>query len=226
MPLILGKDVALPVEVRSASASMATWLVPAARVTGLIRDSGLVPYGPIPGRALVSVGLITYVDSDLGSYNEFALAAVVKRDGVVATLIHQLPVDQEFTLAAGREIWGFPKFLTTSTIETGPSGTTGTLDTTDGQRILALSLKRGLMPVPSREVELDTYSFMDGVLRRTPFTMRSQDTKARPGGATLTLGHGHLMADELRSLGLDRTRALSVMHVGRMTATFGEATEV
>ena len=77
------------------------------------------------------------------------------------------------------------------------------------------------MPLPANETKLDTYSFTDGVLRCTPFTMRTASVRFRPLGATLTLGHGHQMADDLRSLGLGR--AISVMHVGRMSATFGEA---
>ena len=224
MPQVLDRDVVLPVEVRVASAVMGTWLVPSARVQALIEPSGLTPYGPVKGRALVSVGMIRYVDSDLGPYNEFALVAVVKHPGddEVATLIHQLPVNQEFTMEAGRSIWGFPKFLTTSTIAPGADGAvTGTLAMPDGDPILTFRAARGLVPMPANETTLDTYSFMDGVLRRTPFTMRSAAAKVRPGGATLTLGHGHPMADDLRSLGLGR--ALSVMHVGRMSATFGPA---
>ena len=221
---IQGRTVALPVEVRVASSVLATWLVPTDRVRALIGATGLEPYGPVGGRALVSVGMIRYVDSDLGPYNEFAVAAVVKVDGVVATLIHQLPVNQAFTLEAGRSIWGFPKFLTTSTIASDRRGTvTGTLEH-DGDPILTLRIARGLVPLPARTTELDTYSFMDGVLRKTPFTMRTSGVRVRPGGAHLTLGHRHPMATELRALGLGR--ALSVMHVTTMGATFGAATIV
>jgi len=221
---VLDREVTLPVEVRVAQAVMGTWLVRADRVRRLIEPTGLVPYGPVKGRALVSVGMIRYVDSDLGPYNEFALACVVKRPGddAVATIIHQLPVNQSFTLAAGRGIWGFPKFLTDSTIAPGADGSvTGTLATLEGDPILTLRAARGLVPMPANETTLDTYSYLDGVLRKTPFTMRTASAKVRPGGATLTLGHGHQMADDLRSL--DLGRALSVMHVGRMSATFGPA---
>ena len=221
---IQGRTVHLPVEVRVASSVLATWLVPTGRVEALIGATGLEPYGPVRGRALVSVGMIRYVDSDLGPYNEFALVAVVKVDGVVASLIHQLPVNQGFTLEAGRTIWGFPKFLTESTIEADGRGTvTGTL-THDGDPILTLRIGKGLVPIPARTTELDTYSFMDGVLRRTPFTMRTSGVRVRPGGAHLTLGRDHPMAQEIRSLGLGR--ALSAMHVTTMGATFGAATVV
>jgi hypothetical protein len=216
---IEGRTVVLPVEVRVASAVLATWVVPTERVRALIGPSGLEPYGPVKGRALVSLGMIRYIDSDLGPYNEFAVAAVVKVDGVVATIIHQLPVNQAFTMAAGRQIWGFPKFLTTSTIAVDRhGGVHGTL-AQDGEPILDLRIAKGLVPIGSRSTDLDTYTFADGVLRKTPFTMRAGGVRVRPAGVRLTLGSSHPMALELRSLGLGR--ALSCMHVPRMSATFG-----
>ena len=125
----------------------------------------------------------------------------------MGTLIRQLPVNQAFTLEAGRSIWGFPKFMTSSTITVSPGGATiGRLADEDGDPILALRLARGWVPVPPRTTELDTWSFADGVLRRTPFTLRTSGTRARPGGATLQITGSHPMADDLRSLALGRRR--------------------
>ena len=140
----------------------------------------------------------------------------------MGTLIRQLPVNQAFTLEAGRSIWGFPKFMTRSTITVSPRGATiGRLADEDGDPILALRLARGWVPVPARTTELDTWSWSDGVLRRTPFTLRTSGTRARPGGATLQITGSHPMADDLRSLALGH--AVSTMHVGRLSATFHAA---
>jgi hypothetical protein len=222
VPLVLEREVQLPVEVRVASSALATWAVPAERVVPLLDGTGLEPYGPIPGRALAAVGVVQYLDSDLGTYNEFVLALTATREGRMGTLIRQLPVNQAFTLEAGRSIWGFPKFMTESSISISPRGATiGRLADEDGDPILALRLARGWVPVPARTTELDTWSFSDGVLRRTPFTLRTSGTRARPGGATLQISGSHPMADDLRSL--DLGHAVSTIHVGRLSATFHAA---
>ena len=66
-----------------------------------------------------------------------------------------------------------------------------------------------------------SYSFRDGVLRRTAWEMSAEGVAGRPGGATLVLGD-HPMADELRSLGLPK-RALFTSSAARMRASFGAA---
>jgi hypothetical protein len=222
MPVVLEREVQLPVEVRVASSDLATWVVPSGRVDPLLEGTGLVPYGPVGGRAIVSVGMVQYLDSDLGAYNEFVLALAAKHGERMGTLIRQLPVNQPFTLAAGRTIWGFPKFMTQSSITVSAGGATvGRLADADGEPILSLRLARGWVPLPARTTELDTWSFADGVLRRTPFTLRTAGTRARPAGATLQVLGDHPMADDLRALRLGR--ALSTMHVARLSATFHAA---
>ena len=115
-------------------------------------------------------------------------------------------------------MWGFPKFMTESTITVSPGGATiGRLSDEDGEPILALRLARGWAPMPARTTELDTWSYADGVLRRTPFTLHTAVARVRPGGATLHVTGDHPMA---RDLALGLGRALTTMHVGSLRATF------
>ncbi len=64
--------------------------------------------------------LARYIDGDLGKYHEFGTCVMVNPPGSnasglralgdAAAFIHHLPVDQSFTLEAGRTIWGgFPQ---------------------------------------------------------------------------------------------------------------------
>jgi len=124
---IQGQQVTIPVEVRDASAHMASFFVPAAAAQDLIAYSDLEVAEPLPGRAVCTIAFMRYVDSDLGPYHEVAVAFLVRHKGMepastftksaevargfLGAFIHQLPVNQEFTLEAGRDIWGFPKFL-------------------------------------------------------------------------------------------------------------------
>jgi hypothetical protein len=224
--VIQGREVTMPVEVRDASVAAATFLVPAGPVRRLVSPTGLEVATVPGGRAVCSLAVIDYKDNDLGDYNEVAVVFMVRpHDDAggkgMAPYIHRLPVDQEFTCEAGRGIWGFPKWV--ASIDVRDEGRARSMVLTDeGRHVLTLSIRGGGLPLPSRELPLQAYSFRDGVLRRTPWMTRNSGVRGRVGGVTVVLGDGHPMADELRSVGLPR-RAVMSSTVGRMQATFGEA---
>ncbi len=242
---VLGRAVALPVEVRRAAQWGVQYLVPAAAAQRIVSPTGLEVTGPIPGRALVALAVCRYDDTDLDSYHEVAVSFVVRphdapvrvsaaqrtRDfaaGAVGVYIHRLPVDQEFTCVAGRDIWGFPKWVTSIDIDepsitSARAGSGTSVRLVDaGVHVLTLTVAAGgRLRLPSKAPP--TYSFGDGILRRTTWTTSSEGTTGRFGGATLTLGN-HPMADELRSLGLPK-RALFSSSAAQMRASF-EGAEV
>jgi hypothetical protein len=240
---VLGRTVSLPVEVRRAAQWGVQYLVSADAAQRLVAPTGLEVAGPVPGRALVALAVCRYDDTDLDPYHEVALSFVVRlhdapagataaqrvrefATGAIGAYIHRLPVDQEFTCAAGRGIWGFPKWVTTIDIDEPPagsrragSGTTVRL-VDGGAHVLTLTLASGgRFGLPAQAPP--SYSFADGVLRRTEWTTSSTGTTGRPGGATLVLGD-HPMADELRLLGLPK-RALFTSSATHMQASFGGA---
>src|SRR5665213_4186194 len=120
---VLGRTIGLPVEVRRAAQWGVQYLVPAAAAQQLVGPSGLEVTGPVPGRALMALAVCRYDDTDLDPYHEVAMSFVVRSHdaplgpttlellkefgtGAVGVYIHQLPVDKEFSCAAGRDIWG------------------------------------------------------------------------------------------------------------------------
>ncbi len=238
---VLGRTISLPVEVRRAAQWGVQYLVPAAAAQRIVDPSGLEVTGPVPGRALVALAVCRYDDTDLDPYHEVAVSFVVRPHdapplrtaaqrtreffaGTIGAYIHRLPVDQEFTCAAGRDIWGFPKWVTTIDIDepTAPGAGTGTAVrlVDDGVHVLTLTVAAGgCLALPSQAPP--SYAFADGVLRRTLWTTSAQGTSGRIGGASLVLGH-HPMADELRSLGLPK-RALFSSAASHMQASFGAA---
>lgn len=211
---VQGEPVAIPVEVRDARSWFASFPVPLAAARELIAYTGLDPATTIAGRAMLSLAFVRYVDSDLGPYHEVAIAVLVRGVGASASsatgkpgvLIHQLPVNQTFTCAAGREIWGFPKFLAQIEIVEGRRADRCTL-THDGAHVLTLSIGHGV-PAPIRDTALDAYSFSDGVLRRTRWSLDGSGPRVRPAGARLELGQ-HPIAGELRALGLPHAAMMS-----------------
>ena len=136
---VMGRTVGLPVEVRRAAQWGVQYLVPAAAAQRIVEPTGLEVTGPVPGRALMALAVCRYDDTDLDPYHEVAVSFVVRphdaaRDpsatqrtreffsGAIGAYIHRLPVDQEFSCAAGRDIWGFPKWVTTIDIDEPAAG--------------------------------------------------------------------------------------------------------
>jgi Acetoacetate decarboxylase (ADC) len=209
---IQGRTVSIPVEIRSARSWFANFAVPIAAARQLIAYSGLEPASPLPGRAFCSLAFVDYADGDLDPYHEFAVAILVCEPGSsgrkpAGAFIHQLPVDQGFTCEAGREMWGFPKFIADIDIRAGARGAGQCTLEHDGARVLSLRVGPGL-PLPSRGTALDAFSFREGVLRRTRWSLNGDSSRMRPGGARLELGD-HPIARELRSLGLPRRALMS-----------------
>ncbi|MGB2947544.1 MAG: acetoacetate decarboxylase family protein [Rhodococcus sp. (in: high G+C Gram-positive bacteria)] len=217
--MVLGTRVNMPVHVRRARSAMALHSIDAGVAQRTIDYSGLTIRKTRPGRGLCALIFVRYDDGDLGPYNEFGVAFPVT-SGV---LIHRLPVDGEFTMAAGRKIWGFPKELADFDVSFG-SRFRGTLSQ-NGIDVLRLDIAAGVR-APGRMFArpLDAYSCLDGVTRRTTWTMTPATVRTRPGGSRLELGD-HPIADELRALGLSRHALLST-HMPSLRMTFGEAAEV
>lgn len=230
--LVAGERVVLPVEVRSAAMVSATFLVDGDAAQAMIDHTGLAAVIDRKGRASVSLSAVQYGDNDLGPYHEIAVAVVVRPHdlppgakppspfgGEVTTYIHRLPVNQAFTRAAGRGIWGFPKWVTDITYRRQGRRTEAVL-VDDGELVLGLQVQRGPIPIPARDLHMSCYACNDGVLRRTPWTTRNKAMWGSVGGASLELGSTHPMARELRDLGLP-AKAVFSMTTGRLSATFG-----
>lgn len=233
---IQGRKVGFPVVVRNASSGAATFLVSAAAARRLLPGPEIEVAEVFPGRALCVIAAIDYRDNDLGDYNEVSIAFFVRPRGAVrglpylgsaldlargrlGTYIHELPVDQSFTCEAGSTIWGFPKTVQEIGFEYSPDRMICRL-IYDGEHALTLSLPRGgRKTLP--EVELATYSFIEGVPHRTAFHSRAEGFGVRLGGTQLRLGAGRV-ADELRSLGLPK-RALMSTWMEHLHASFGPA---
>ena len=227
---IAGHVLTMPVRIRKADVHTAMFSVPAEAAQQLIDYSGLRVCEFRPGRAVVTLMLARYLDGDLGRYNEFGTCVMVnppestagglKALGEAAAFIHHLPVDQSFTLEAGRTIWGFPKIM--ADFKVRDANTFGFEVSEGGSMIANMEIRRGL-PIPSlrpREQTLRTYSCADGVTREIPWDMKNSYVRFRPSGARLRLGD-HPYAKELASLGLPK-RPMVSGSVGNVEMTFGD----
>ncbi|ETW21477.1 acetoacetate decarboxylase family protein [Mycobacterium gastri] len=229
---IAGKVLTMPVRIRKANMHSAMFSVAAAPTQRLINYSGLTVCEYLPGKAIVMQMLVRYVDGDLGQYHEYGTAVMVNPPGSrarqargpralakAAAFIHHLPVDQSFTLEAGRTIWGFPKIMADFNVREGAKFSFDV--SADGQLIAGMEFSNGV-PIPTGKAQvLKAYSHQDGVTREIPWEMKMSGLRARIGGARLRLGD-HPYAKELALLGLPK-RALASQSAANVEMTFGDA---
>lgn len=225
----------MPVQIRTAEQHMAMISVDADAAQRMIDYSGLRVYRHRPHRAIAVLMLMRYVDGDLGPYLEYGTNIMVNRPGSeeaglrglgsAGAFVHHLPVDGEFTLQAGRQIWGYPKVLADFTVRHGKPFSFDV--NIDGRLAVGMDFKPGL-PVPSaftaKPQVQSTFSYLDGVLRETEGEMRLSGVRYRPGGARIRLGD-HPYAKELAALGLPK-RALLSSSVRNVQMTFADAKEI
>ena len=214
---------------------MAMFSVDADAAQRLIDYSGLKVCRYLPGRAVVVLMLMHYLDGDLGQYLEYGTSVMVNPPGSEATgpkalrsagaFIHHLPVDQAFTLEAGQTIWGYPKVMADFTVRDGRQFG---FDVSIGGRLAVGMEFRPGMPTPSmvtaREQVYRTYSHRDGVTRETLGHTKLSGVRYRPGGARVWLGD-HPYATELASLGLPK-RALVSSSAADVQMSFDDAQEI
>ena len=219
----------------SASQHMAMFTVDADAAQRMIDYSGLRVCRYRPTRAVVVLMLMHYVDGDLGQYYEYGTNVMVNPPGTHASgvralqsagaFVHHLPVDQPFTLEAGRTIWGYPKVMADFTVRSGRHF--GVDVTIDGDAVISMDFRSGVA-VPARFTSRpqvhSTYSHLDGVIRETPGRMVMSGVRYRPGGVDVRLGN-HPYASELAALGLPK-RALVSSSATNVDMTFGDPREI
>ncbi|OMC16828.1 acetoacetate decarboxylase family protein [Mycobacterium sp. SP-6446] len=230
---IAGTVLTMPVRIRKAAQHMAMFSVDAGAAQRMIDYSGLRVCRYLPGRAIVVLMLMHYIDGDLGQYHEFGTSVMVNPPGSDASgpralqsagaFIHHLPVDQPFTLEAGTKIWGYPKVMADFTVREGRQF--GFDCTVDGQLVIDMEFGRGLpFSLSPRQQQQRTYSHRDGVTRETAFEHTLDGVRTRFGGVRVRLGD-HPYAKELASLGLPK-RAMLSSSVENVQMTFGDAQEI
>jgi hypothetical protein len=207
---VQGHTVTMPVEVRDATTATVIYDVDidAAR---MLAPAGFEIVESAPGTAQLAIALVDYRDNDLGTYHEIGTIFFVRPvgGGPDGTFITHLPVDQEFTCAAGNQIWGFPKSV--EQIDVTDTGTSSRwVLTMDGDLVLDLTVPRGGGADEMPMMPMTSYTLLDRRPQATTFSQGGTGFSMAFGGegVDLRLG-GHPIAKELASLGLPREPALS-----------------
>ena len=244
--IVAGREITFPVPVVAASVSGAAFLARASVVRRLIASgrqsavldaAGAEPVALPGGRTPAIAVHIRYHDvpgNVLGAYHEMGLAFQLKVPGAGTLVhIHELPVDQDFTLAAGNELWGFPKWKSDMVGTPGGAFNDGRLGPVGSAGVggvdMTLDTRIGV-PLPgSQSLAMNCVQVLDG----RPVLVRA-DAKARGGrirpfgGARVSIAPGADVDDAdvarfssaLRTLGLTGARALATFSYENFVAEF------
>jgi hypothetical protein len=212
----------LPIFYREATAVMAFFGCAREGVEAALPGERMVPALTWGSRALVGLAFFDYRRTSIGAYREVGLAVPVLwrrarrpwfpwlelfRSADTRRLgfhVLDLPVTTKAADAAGRELWGYPKFVTAIDIRLSPGRFDGKVHRPDGGGpILELAGRPGPgLGCPS--LDLVTFERRNDQDRRTIIRTRGAARLRTGGDVTLTLGGDtHPMTRRLKRLGLN-----------------------
>jgi hypothetical protein len=212
----------LPILYREATAAMVFVLARESAVNGLLAGTGLRAAGGAFGRVPIGIARYEYRSTTVGVYNEVGLALLAVREGErspplgvfdllvsprhrrLGAWVADLPVTTAAADAAGREIWGYPKFVTEIPFSIHDGRLTCSVLDPDRQDRAIVQVDGSLGPsIPGPPIDLVTWSRLEGTLIRTEVTVRGAMRIHLAGDVRVRVGPSkHRMAEHLRALGL------------------------
>jgi len=189
------------------------------------------------GKSLVALALFEYKDTTVGIYNEVGLAIGVKekekkvsfptlqlfkllfklnpQNIPIGFYILHLPVTTKEANVAGREIWGYPKFITEIPLkfDLENSHFAGSVKDPDNKKsIFELEgrLKKGI-PIPA--FDLITYTYYENQLIRTIIDVSGNFNFSFTSTFRLrNVESNHPMAETIKALGIENQDSYAAMH--------------
>lgn len=228
-------DVDMPIMYYDDSVMMALFRVDYERAQALVADQGLQAVRVFGNKALVGIAFYQYRQTSIADYNEVGVAIAVVPNGTVAPefpllsmfgpldkapvgyCVIDLPVTTKAACAAGKEIWGYPKFVTPIGFDQTGSRFEGTVtDPQTGMELLRLSGKPGL-GISAPLLDLVLYSRHNNKLLRTLVNTRGGAKACLPGSMRVSVSDSlHPMAQRLKALGLERAQPFCVFHSNKL----------
>lgn len=221
--------VALPILYYDSTAVFAFFGCDGEAVEALLPPGRFGPAIARRRRALVGLALFEYRTTSIGPYNEVGLAVPVvwKSEAIpvcpaweffrsprlrrVGYHIVDLPVTTETACAAGKELWGYPKFVTPIDVSLQRRQLRCRVHDPEGEApIMTMEGTLGVgLPCPA--MDLVTFECVGGQARRTVIQTRGGGRLHGAGDVRLRLGDAsHPMAARLRRLALDGARPLTL----------------
>ena len=225
-------NVEMPIMYYDDSIMMALFRVDFDKAQALVADQGLQAIRVFGGKALVGMAFYQYRETSIADYNEVGIAIAAVPNGTkvpqfpllsmlntldkapIGFCVIDLPVTTPAACAAGREIWGYPKFVTPIEFSLKGNQFDGAVtDPSTSKDLVRLSGKAGI-GVPGPLLDLVLYSRHNGKLLRTLVNTRGGARACLPGSLRVTVSDNstHPMAKRLHALGLNNARPTLISH--------------
>lgn len=227
-------SVDVPVLYYEASNLTALFRVDRGAAMAKLAGTGLIPGLILGGKAIAALAFYEYRQTSVGAYREVGLAVAAVPEGVKLAVggwldlyrtitkrrlgfhIIDLPVTTAIADTGGREIWGYPKFVTDIGFQLTRGRFVGDVQNPGGDEpILTLSgnLGRG---IPTPPLGLVLYSQLGDKDLRTVVNVRGRVSLHRGRGLRLDVGDAdHRMVKNLAELGLHGHKPMCVMDTHR-----------
>lgn len=215
------------------AARIINYFVDYGRVLPKLEGIGLKPCRFFKNKAMVSLTFFNYQEVTIGGYDEVVISIMVypealgepshplstilftkkgNRWGSMGTYVLEMPVTIPAARAAGREIWGFPKFLTTIPYNlSGNHFEFGVKDPDTNESIVEVKGEMG-PGFSGKAFDLVAFNNYEGTIfkvitevngKMKNCTCRNVRVKAGPGN--------HRMTRNIRDLGLETAKPLAIM---------------
>ena len=218
---LAGESAKLPIFYYDGTAQTAVFPAKLGALRKLLPDPRFVPARLAPGLGAVSVSCFEYRDTDIGPYNELAIAIVLNSSPFASNLpgrallgglrskqlhawVHHLPVTTEIARVGGVDLYNYPKFV--GSIDFEQSGSRRSCRLGEGEERI-LTLDGPLIETPhSGEVQLFSHLWMDRQPQESEFKLNivAGGRSLRPGAAQLELGGRHPISRELAGVLVSR----------------------
>jgi Acetoacetate decarboxylase (ADC) len=225
--------VQLPVFYQRLAMRAINYFVDYDRVLPILKGTGLLPVRFFNRKVLATLTFFNYQEVSLTAYDEVVLSVSVYPEALgkpsmptfkllfaknekswknMGVYVVEMPVTIPEARAGGREIWGYPKFLTQITSEVSPERFRfAVLDPETQEPIVDVKAEvgRGFSAKPFAMITFG--NFQDKILR----TVVDADGRVRhcrcKGVEVKVADTKHRMAENIRALGLDTAKPFSIM---------------
>lgn len=184
---------------------------------------------PVLGSAVAGLYAWEYRETSIGPYGEVGLGVLVRRRGHKPSLLRlaldvsaqqaqgllvlSLPVTTESACNAGRELWGYPKYVTRISTEFDANSARVRLGN-------ELELELGAIRGMQRRLPIVTFTELAGQLLRTSIDVQSTPTMGVPRRCTLRLlGEDGPTANAVQALGMHERAPALAFHTRAFRAT-------
>lgn len=228
----------VPCYFRKANYMAALYETSGAILDELLYNTDCKPALKLGTKYYMALGFIEYIDSDLGAYNEVILSVPCIPKGEkqsiwlwlnllsslknrkVLQYVPQIYVTSALSMAAGREIWGFPKELCQIKASTNISDYYFEISDATNNMICSLKGNMGI-GLTIKTPDMLTLTFKNGKAWATPVHVDNTCKVYFKPNLHLQLGNSqHQLAKVLERLGLSNARPMLVFSAADFKAVF------